>query len=86
VPQDIAVVGFDDVTTARYLNPALTTVNVDAYALGQQAVEMMLDAQDSSVPKPETRRTLPATLTVRMSCGARSPQSGRESTVAESSS
>jgi LacI family transcriptional regulator len=70
VPEDIAVVGFDDVTTARYLNPPLTTVNVDAFGLGQQAVGMMLGALDSDEERPCPRQTLPAVLTVRESCGA----------------
>ena len=43
VPDDMAVVGFDDVAIAGYLNPPLTTVHVDACGLGSQAVEMMLE-------------------------------------------
>jgi DNA-binding LacI/PurR family transcriptional regulator len=70
VPDDMAVVGFDNVTTARYLNPALTTVDVDAFALGRQAVAMMLEiVDDEGQPTPD-RQVLTASLTIRESCGA----------------
>lgn len=69
VPKTIAVVGFDDIAMARYLNPALTTVHVDAYRLGERAVTALLDRAKrggSAVPLHETVR---ATLVVRASCG-----------------
>jgi DNA-binding LacI/PurR family transcriptional regulator len=44
VPEDISVVGFDDVPEAAYYWPALTTVNQDFSALGRRAVELALRA------------------------------------------
>lgn len=41
VPRDISVVGFDDIPEAGYLNPALTTVRQDFYAVGQHAIDLV---------------------------------------------
>jgi LacI family transcriptional regulator len=68
VPEDIAVVGFDDITMARYLSPALTTVHVDACGLGQQAVRLML-GDDANTVAPRRRR-MTTSLRIRQSCGA----------------
>jgi LacI family transcriptional regulator len=77
VPQDMAVVGFDDVASARFLSPPLTTVRVDAFALGKQAVELMLETMTSGNGGDCPHRILPATLTVRESCGARTGEHPR---------
>ena len=42
IPQDISLVGFDDVPMARYLTPPLTTIRLPATELGQKAGEMLL--------------------------------------------
>jgi len=66
VPDDIAVTGFDDIAMARYLNPPLTTVRVDAYRLGERAVERL-----TRPARPRGRREeLPTHLVVRRSCGS----------------
>ena len=70
VPEDIAVVGFDNVAIAGYLNPALTTVHVDATGLGRQAVEMMLGAMEAGPDVGPVRQVIPAVLKIRQSCGA----------------
>jgi DNA-binding LacI/PurR family transcriptional regulator len=47
IPEDIAVVGFDDIPMAEYLDPPLTTIRLPAYKLGwtagEQLVSLMLD-------------------------------------------
>src|SRR5690606_16958831 len=43
VPEDIAVVGYDDIVFARMFTPALTTIKAPTYELGQQAAGMLLD-------------------------------------------
>ena len=79
VPEDIAVVGFDDVPMAGYVTPPLTTVRQPTYELGFQAASSVLDAtnlaqvsqersqQKSQVP---TRTVLPTELVIRRSCGS----------------
>jgi len=53
VPDDFAVVGFDDIEFAGMIAPPLTTVHIDKYTLGQQAVTRlveMLDDPESDFP------------------------------------
>ena len=76
VPTDVALAGFDDIAVARYLNPPLTTVRVDAFQLGQRAVSLWLaHCQDRSVGRGPVREVLPVRLVVRGSCGWR-PSAG----------
>jgi DNA-binding LacI/PurR family transcriptional regulator len=48
VPRDISVVGFDDIPEAAFLNPALTTVRQDFYAVGQHAIDLVTATLDGS--------------------------------------
>lgn len=68
VPADMAVTGFDDVAIARYMNPPLTTVHVDAFELGSRAVHLLIAALGSNTHRDEV---IAAKLVVRQSCGAR---------------
>ena len=69
VPQDMAVGGFDDIAMARYLNPPLTTVRVDAYGLGAHATERLLRILGAATAPRPTREVMPTTLVIRGSCG-----------------
>jgi DNA-binding LacI/PurR family transcriptional regulator len=42
VPQDIAVVGFDDIPLAGYLDPPLTTIRLPAFGLGWASSERLI--------------------------------------------
>ena len=77
VPEDIAVVGFDDMTMARYLNPPLTTVHVDAHRLGERAMEMLLARPGARTGRRAHHEVLPTTLVVRGSCGSSSALQAR---------
>ena len=70
VPRDVAVVGFDDIGLARHLTPPLTTVRVDAYQMGERALQRLL-RRDRGEPAPaRSHEVLPTWLVVRASCGA----------------
>jgi LacI family transcriptional regulator len=69
VPEDVAVAGFDDIELARYLDPALTTVHVDAFGLGRRAVQRLAPGDGDGAPR-HRRETLETTLIVRASCGS----------------
>ena len=46
VPEDCAIIGFDDIQLASLVSPSLTTVRLDKYALGQQAMTRLLEMLD----------------------------------------
>ncbi|BBY26884.1 LacI family DNA-binding transcriptional regulator [Mycolicibacterium sediminis] len=48
VPEDVSVVGFDDIPEAGYLNPALTTVRQDFQAIGRRAIDLATATLDGS--------------------------------------
>jgi DNA-binding LacI/PurR family transcriptional regulator len=43
VPEDVAVIGFDDIATAALLTPALTTLHVDCKGMGMLAIRRLVD-------------------------------------------
>jgi LacI family transcriptional regulator len=68
VPQDIAVIGFDDVPVARHLNPPLTTVRAPIEQSGYMAAQILCQLiETGQVDDPE--RVLPAEFVIRQSCG-----------------
>jgi DNA-binding LacI/PurR family transcriptional regulator len=71
VPEDCAVVGYDDLTLAADLDPPLTTVHTDKYELGRTLVEVLDDVvrarREDAGPGIVAHRLLPATLVVRRS-------------------
>jgi DNA-binding LacI/PurR family transcriptional regulator len=71
LPQDLAVVGFDDIVFARYVNPPLTTVAQPITELGQGAMAMVLALlpDGNSDPGAITDRALQGWLVVRDSSG-----------------
>jgi LacI family transcriptional regulator len=73
IPQDMAVVGFDDIRLAPYMHPPLTTVHLPAYELGWQAGDLLLHLIRGETPM-RTEVLLPTELVVRQSCGARTRQ------------
>ena len=68
VPQDIALIGFDDRLEARALVPSLTTVHYPMFGLGYQAVELLLRAIRGEFVRNELVR-IPTRLVIRESCG-----------------
>jgi DNA-binding LacI/PurR family transcriptional regulator len=71
VPDDVSIVGFDDLPEAGYLYPPLTTVRQDFAGLGSLIMQKVLLAIEE--PETATESTpLPTTLIVRES--ARAPR------------
>ena len=69
VPEDIAIVGFDDVPQAVQTDPVLTTVRQPIHRLGSTAVNGLIDLIEHSGSSPR-RILLPIELVVRASCGS----------------
>ncbi|MHB9036701.1 MAG: LacI family DNA-binding transcriptional regulator [Armatimonadota bacterium] len=68
IPDDISVVGFDDLDIGKAIEPALTTVSVDRTRMCEMAAEILLDTEhDTGCSR---RVGLYPKLTIRRSCGA----------------
>jgi LacI family transcriptional regulator len=83
VPQDISVVGFNDLFHATHMTPTLTTMQVPHREMGVRAAERLLDMVVAGI-RPEQPLLLPVTLIVRQSTGP-APQRGRASRANKSS-
>lgn len=69
IPQDISVVGFDDVPMSRYVSPKLTTIRLPAADLGRNTCQMLVDLIQRRPPEKK-QILLETTLIVRDSCAA----------------
>ena len=67
VPQDISVIGIDDIALSRLTRPGLTTVATPAAAAGETAVDMLLSSYGG--PPPANQVTLATQLIIRDSTG-----------------
>ncbi|MBI1392655.1 MAG: LacI family DNA-binding transcriptional regulator [Alphaproteobacteria bacterium] len=67
VPEDVSIVGYDDVLLARYGNPALTTISQDMSKAGRMLVSKLINSKSGEDIRSER---LPTDLIVRESCGA----------------
>jgi DNA-binding LacI/PurR family transcriptional regulator len=70
VGQDIGVIGFDDIPSAAYCQPALTTIRQPMYEIGARLCHILIQAIKGKEIE-ERQVILPPTLVVRESCGTR---------------
>jgi len=70
IPDDMAVVSFDDLEMSQFMNPPLTTVRVYKEDMGRIAVRMLLQKMDGNLPLPMTS-LLPTQFMIRESSGRR---------------
>lgn len=73
VPQDISVIGFDDIDFARRLVPALTTIRQPASDIGKRAAGLLLDHLILGAELGPQRVSLPVELIERHSTGSPRP-------------
>ena len=69
IPEDIAIVGYDDRDFSAWIRPALTTIQMPSYEMGQSAARLLL--KQFSGEELEDATQIPGKLIVRQSCGAR---------------
>jgi len=68
VPDDVAVIGFDDRPEGLLHEPALTTLQIPLFKLGYQAIELMVRHLRERAPLPDWVQ-VPTRLVIRESCG-----------------
>jgi LacI family transcriptional regulator len=71
VPDDVAVVGFDDIPIARFTSPPLSTLRVGVYEMGRQGLEMLVAAFDETDAAGPRSVVISPELVVRGSSGNR---------------
>jgi LacI family transcriptional regulator len=64
VPQDLAVIGYDNIELASFTNPPLSTVAQDKTELGTQAIQILIERTEDKT-RPTQRLVLPPRLIVR---------------------
>lgn len=79
VPEDVALVGFDDIDRASFMSPPLTTIRQPPRFLGSEAVTMIAGSIDGSIS--ERHVSLPTYTQIRRSCGCFGHASGLRTLV-----
>ncbi len=67
IPEDVAIIGFDDTNFSRYMSPPLTTIRMPIMEAGKQAAIQLLKLMKGEKATPLT--LLPTDLIIRESCG-----------------
>ncbi|WP_409252890.1 LacI family DNA-binding transcriptional regulator [Bacillus sp. SCS-153A] len=67
IPQDISIIGYDDIEMSAYVTPKLTTVRQDTDRIGAKAGELLMN-QINQKKKLLTKEVIPVELMIRESC------------------
>lgn len=68
IPDDISLIGFDDIFISKYINPGLTTVRVQIEEVGKAAAALLIDRLTNSNGKHHSIIKIPTELIIRNSC------------------
>ncbi|MGA3243754.1 MAG: GntR family transcriptional regulator [Bacteroidota bacterium] len=80
IPDNLAVVGFDDIERGEYATVPLTTIRQPTDAIGKQAMELLL--RFMSGKRTVIRRVVKPDLVIRESCGAKKARNGKGNSLA----
>ncbi|MEV1080222.1 LacI family DNA-binding transcriptional regulator [Streptomyces sp. NPDC050211] len=69
VPEDVSVVGYDDIPEAAHFLPPLTTVRTDFAEIGTRSLRLLLNRIDDPAEPPRVEPLVPVELVVRRSSG-----------------
>jgi LacI family transcriptional regulator len=72
IPEDVSVIGFDNIPESALTDPPLTTIDQSIQAMGAEAVRLLVKLIDGTANGP-LQIVLPTTLVVRQSCRAVEP-------------
>ncbi len=67
-PEDISVIGFNNMPFSEDFNPSLTTVSAPHFEMGVESARLLIDQIEGKVTSPR-KITLPVTLVIRESSG-----------------
>jgi Transcriptional regulators len=67
IPEDISIIGYDDIEIARYITPRLTTIRQNREEIGKTAVDLLVK-QINEKEKLKINKIIPVELVVRDSC------------------
>ncbi|MHC5228638.1 LacI family DNA-binding transcriptional regulator [Enterococcus sp. LJL99] len=59
VPEDLSIIGFDDIVLASYVTPTLTSISQDMELIGFEAAKLLAEIINEGVEKTHTHRTIP---------------------------
>ena len=68
IPEDISVIGVDDIETAQYLSPMLTTVHIPLEEMGRMTAKILIDRITGGHRIP-LKTVLPYYIAKRDTCG-----------------
>jgi len=68
IPDDISLIGFDDIFMSKYINPSLTTVRVQIEEVGKVAATLLIERLSNSNGKTHSLIKIPTELIIRNSC------------------
>lgn len=68
IPDDIGLVGFDDIFMSKYINPSLTTVRVQIEEVGKVAAKLLIERLNNSNGKSHSSIKIPTELIIRNYC------------------
>lgn len=68
IPDEMAVVGFDDIPLSEYINPPLSTVHLPAYSLGQASASLLIQQLTEQIPQQD-QILLKTRLVIRSTSG-----------------
>jgi len=68
IPQDIALVGFDNINLSEYVDPPLTTINLPGFNIGKNAASLLINIIEKNEDKYE-KIILETHMVIRKSCG-----------------
>ncbi|MCU1481509.1 MAG: LacI family transcriptional regulator [Subtercola sp.] len=77
VPEDVTVVGFDDVEIASVITPALTTVRQDVVSIGRNSARLLIEGLEAGTFEGTSSVILPVQLVVRATSGPLAPDPRR---------
>jgi len=68
LPEDMSIIGFDNISTGEYIEPRLTTIGQDAVGMGKWSVRLILNKLKKE--EPQKKYLLKPKLIIRDSCSS----------------